>query len=257
MKLVAFCEAPSDFRLAAGLVDLVLRESGLAWVIDNLDTPEVIRTWQSDGSGCAYFDLHNLDRYTVKLGIRSVRGHFNGRPGGFGSTTARKAFLIARALHKRTPSEPIDAVVLLWDTDHQADERRLAVSVARDEARQWAPFQIVCGFPDPEREAWVLAGFDPCDDIERQRLDELHRDLGFSPVHHAIRLRDKDPGALRDIKRVLTVLTGEDPDREARCWIEPSLATLRERGAATGLSTFLNDLEAVLPALLGVGSPRT
>lgn len=257
MKLIAFCEAPADFRLASGLVDRVLRELGLAWVIDNLDTPEVIRTWQSDGSGCAYFDLHDLNRYTAELGIRSVRGHFNGRPGGFGSTTARKAFLIARALHKRTPGEPIDALVLLWDTDHQPQERRLAVATARDEAQRWAPFQIVCGFPDPEREAWVLAGFDPCDDAERQRLEELHRDLGFSPVHHAVRLRDKDRGALRDIKRVLGVLVGDDLDRETRCWIDPSLAALRERGAATGLSAFLDELEAVLPTLLGARPPRS
>lgn len=124
---------------------------------------------------------------------------------------ARKAFLIARALSKKVPDEPIDAIVLIWDTDQQRDERPEGVEAARDEARRWAPFQIVCGFPDPEREAWVLAGFDPCDDAERARLEELHHDLGFSPVHHAHRLRDKNAGAPRNIKRVLRVLTGNDP----------------------------------------------
>jgi hypothetical protein len=168
---------------------------------------------------------------------------------------ARKAFLLAEALHRHVPDEPIDAVVLLWDTDEQRHDRPEGVKTARNEARRWAPFQIICDFPDPEREAWVLAGFDPRDDTERQRLDELHRDLGFSPVHHAVRLRDKAPGMLRDIKRVLRILTGDDPDREARCWTDPSLSTLRERGANTGLSAFLDELHAVLPALLGIRPP--
>ena len=152
---------------------------------------------------------------------------------------ARKAFLIARALSKKAPAKPINAVVVLWDADQQRGERPEGVAAARDEARRWAPFQIVCGFPDPEREAWVLAGFDPCNDTERQRLDELRRDLGFSPVDHAVRLRDKNAGSLRDIKRVLRVLTGADRAREEQCWSEPPLATLRTRGAATGLAGFL------------------
>jgi hypothetical protein len=169
---------------------------------------------------------------------------------------ARKAFLIAEALHRRAPREPIDAVILLFDTDEQHTERPSGVRAARDEARRWARFHIVCGFPDPEREAWVLAGFDPCDDLEQQRLDDLHRELGFSPVLHAVRLRDKSHGAPRNIKRVLGALTSDDHHREARCWTEASLATLRERGSATGLAVFLDELEAALQALCGARFPQ-
>jgi hypothetical protein len=250
VRLVAFCEAPADFRVASGLVDRVLRESGPPWVVDNFESPEVIRTWQPDGFGRTHFDIHDLNRYMDELHLRSVRGHFNGRPGGAGGSMARKAFLIARALSKKVPDEPIDAIVLIWDTDQQRDERPEGVEAARDEARRWAPFQIVCGFPDPEREAWVLAGFDPCDDAERARLEELHHDLGFSPVHHAHRLRDKNAGAPRNIKRMLRVLTGNDPGREERCWTEPSLATLRARGTHTGLAAFIEEIDAVLLPLL-------
>lgn len=250
MRLVAFCEAPADFRLASGLVDRVLREAGPPWVVDNFESPEIIRTWQSDGFGNAHFDLHKLNRYMDNLQIRSVRGHFNGRPGGAGASMARKAFLIARALRKQLPDEPIDAIVLVWDMDQQRDQRSEAVAAARDEARQWAAFQIVCGFPDPEREAWVLAGFDPCNDTERAQLDELHRELGFSPVLDAHRLRDKTAGTSRNIKRVLSVLTGHAPEREERCWTEPSLATLRARGTASGLAAFLDELDAILLPLL-------
>jgi hypothetical protein len=254
MRLVAFCESPADFRLVSGLVDRMLRESGPTWVVDNLESPDVIRTWQPDGRGRGYFDLHKLNEYMDELPVRSVRGHFNGRPGGAGGSMARKAFLIVRALSKKVSSEPIDAIVLLWDTDQQRGERPEAVAAARDEARRWAPFQIVCGFPDPEREAWVLAGFDPCDDAERQRLDELRRDLGFSPVDQAQRLRDKSDGALRNIKRVLRVLTSDDRDREERCWTESSLATLRARGTDSGLVAFLDELDTVLRRLL---DPKT
>jgi hypothetical protein len=69
-------------------------------------------------------------------------------------------------------------------------------------------------------------------------------------VHDAVRLRDKNAGALRDIKRVLTVLTGADVHREARCWTEPGLATLHDRGGLSGLSAFLTELEAILPAVI-------
>jgi hypothetical protein len=257
VKLVAFCEAPGDFCLVSGLVDRILRDAGPAWVIDNLDTPEVVRTWHADG-GRHFIDVHHLNECEDQLRerglrVRRVRGHFNGRPGEPGSAMARKAFLIAEALSRPQAHDPIDAVVFVWDTDEEHVERPRGVKAARDEALGWATFKIVCGFPDPEREAWVLAGFDPCHPDEQKRLDELHRELGFSPVHHAVRLRDKAPGALRDIKRVLGVLTGDDADREERCWTEPPLATLRERGAATGLSAFLGELQAVLPDLLGAG----
>jgi hypothetical protein len=191
-----------------------------------------------------------------ELRVRSVRGHFNGKPGGAGASMARKAFLIAQALRKKVPDEPIDVVVLIWDTDQQRDERRAGVAAARDAARQWKLFEIACGFPDPEREAWVLAGFDPCDDAERQSLEELHRDLGFSPVLHAVRLRDANDGAQRNIKRVLGVLTGGDPDREQRCWVEPSLSTLRDRGGETGLAAFLDEISAALLPLLDPGAPN-
>lgn len=101
MKLIAFCEAPGDFRLVSGLVDRILWETELAWVVDNLDTPEVVRTWQADGLGNDFIDLHDLNKYAQQLRergvrVRQVRGHFDGRPGDAGSAMARKAFLIAR-----------------------------------------------------------------------------------------------------------------------------------------------------------------
>lgn len=246
MKLVAFCESAGDFRLVSGLVDRVLRESGPAWVVDGLETPEVIRTWQPDGLGRAYFDVHRLDTYVDKLKVRVLHGHFDGRPGGAGALMARTAFLIVRALHRQAPDEPIEAIVLVWDVDVQSENRPAGVKAARDEARRWAPFQIICGFPDPEREAWVLAGFEPCDDDEQTCLEALRRELGFSPVLQAVELRAKQPGHPRDIKRVLRELTRGDHEREERCWTEPALETLRARGKDTGLAAFLAEVDEIL-----------
>ncbi|HWO25879.1 MAG TPA: hypothetical protein VNO30_44395 [Kofleriaceae bacterium] len=212
--------------------------------------PEVIRVWHPDPSGRAYFDLHTLNEYMDRLRVPSTRGHFKGRPGGAGSSMMRKALKIARVLSKQQAGDPIDVVVLVWDMDQQPDDRRAGVTLARDEARSWTDFEIVCGFQDPEREAWVLAGFEPRDEAERARLAELQDALGFSPVEHAVRLRDKAAGAARNIKRVLGQLTRDDPDREERCWTEPPLEILRERGEPSGLKDFLDEIERALLPLL-------
>jgi hypothetical protein len=164
---------------------------------------------------------------------------------------ARKAFLVARALHKKVPDEPLDAVILIWDTDQQRKERPDGVKIACDQARAWFP--IACGFPDPEREAWVLAGFDPRDDDERRRLDDLRVALGFSPIDEAARLRDGNAGGLRNIKRVLEVLTAGDADREEQCWTKTSIATLQDRGRDTGLADFLDELDVALRPFLDPG----
>ncbi len=250
MRLAAFCEAPGDFRLISGLVDRVLRESGPTWAADLFETPEVIRNWQPDGHGRAYFDLHKLKEYVDDLGVRVPYGHFGGRPGGPGALMARTVFWIARSLGRRDPDKSVEAVVLVWDMDAQSEERPSGVEAARDEARRWEMVQIVCGFPDPESEAWVLAGFEPCDDGERACLDGLQHELRFSPVLHAVRLRGAK-GELRDIKRVLRELTGDDHARVERCWTEPSLEKLRARGGDTGLAAFLDEVEAILVPLLG------
>lgn len=251
MRLVAFCEAPGDFRLTSGLVDRVLRESGPSWVADNLEAPEVIRVWRPDGLGRAYFDLHKLDEYVKWFGVRVPHGHFGGRSGDAGALMARTVFRIVRALQGKDSDEPIECAVLVWDGDAQLQDRLSGVKMARDEAHRWASFQIICGFPDPEREAWVLAGFDPGDEDERTCLEALQRELEFSPVLHAVRLRAKEDGNRRNIKRVLSELTGGDPAREERCWTETALATLRARGRDTGLAAFLDEIEAVLVPLLG------
>ncbi len=68
---------------------------------------------------------------------------------------ARTAFAIIRALSKETNTDRIDGVVLVWDMDGQASERRSGLDQARVEAQELVQFQLVLGRPDRMREAWV------------------------------------------------------------------------------------------------------
>lgn len=247
-RLIAFCEADADFRTASGLLDRVLREEGPAWIADLIDAhPDSVRTWHLEREGRSFFKVHDLREYVKQLSIRVPHGHFGGRPGGAGALMARTVFHIARELNRRSSAEEeIEAVVLVWDMDDQADARREGLSIARAEARSWATFEIVLGCANPMREAWVLAGFDPVHDDEHARLDAARRELGFSPSEQAHRLDAKDEQAKLSAKRVLRALVDGDPDREERCWCETPLAALRTRGQESGLRDYLDEVRRLV-----------
>ena len=154
---------------------------------------------------------------------------------------ARTAFSIVRALNNAAKVDKIDGVVLVWDMDGQANARKLGLEQARVEAQKLVPFQIILGRPDRMREAWVLAGFDPLTSGEQDRLDNERQQLGFHPCTEA-HLLTATGTAKRSPKRVLAVLTGGEQGREAQCWTDTALATLRERGAGSGLADFLGEV---------------
>jgi len=255
VRLIAFCEAASDFRIAAGLVDRVLREQGAPWVGDNIDEyPEAIREWVTDGDKY-FFDIHRLDAYRRELGNpRIPQGRFDGEPGAPGALMARTVFHLLRQMSRRAKADTqVDAVLIVWDMDDQGSKRRRGLHQAREEARQWAPFTIVFGCPDPMREAWVLAGYLPASSDEQAKLDALRQDLGFAPCEEAHRLGAKDEHAKRSAKRVLQLLTSGDGSREERCWLETPLDVLRARGSNSGLTAFLGEVEERL--VLRTGRP--
>lgn len=204
MRLVAFCEAAADFRIASDLVDRVLRHEGPDWIAGVLDTaPEAARSWRDDGHGHAFFVLRDLSKHVDSLAVRVPHGHFDGRPGAADALMGRTAFAIVRNLVKR--GEAIDAALLIRDMDDRPD-RQTGLGQARTEAQNWATFRIILGCARPKREAWVLGGFEPESDDERARLNELRRELGFQPHEHAHRLDAKDEQAKRNAKRVLRAL---------------------------------------------------
>jgi hypothetical protein len=173
-------------------------------------------------------------------------GHPTSGPRGTDYAMACKA-LSQAALIARDESDAL-AVVLLRDAD-ATDDNRAGLPQAVAEPR-FAEFNVVLGIADKMREAWVLSGFDPCSKAEEMQLAELREAIGFDPTREPQRLRAPDKAEPRHPKTALARLTGGDLDREERCWTEPPLSQLRERGANCGLAVYLNALRDKLLPLL-------
>jgi len=253
-RLILFCESPADASTVQGLVERVIREQGPDWLRDLLDGPaegaRQVLDWVPDNAGHSFFDLHGLSAQARRLGLRIPQGHFNGEPGAAGALMARTAFHVARelALEQERP----EAVLLVWDMDDQGQQRRQGLEQARQEVRGLVPFVLLLGCPDPMREAWVLAGFEPETEEERSRLAALRQELGFHPCQEAHRLDAKKEQARRSPKRVLDTLTAGVSEREVRCWTMASLPIMRERGQHSGLAAFLDEVTTLLlPRLTG------
>jgi hypothetical protein len=242
VRLLVFCEAEADFRTAKGLIDRVVRDEGPSWLKEHLESYPLdsLCEWVADESGKEFFDVHRVYKYAHSRDVRLPHNRFDGRRAAAGHLMARTAFLVAR--HEADKRGKIDAVILVWDADDQGDARREGLDQARTAARLEERFRIVLGCPDMEREAWVLAGFEPDHKTEQQRLDAERRALGFCPCAEAHRLRDNDDQAPRSPKRALAALTAGDALREERCWTEAPLDRLKQRGESSGLRAFLEEI---------------
>jgi hypothetical protein len=255
VRLLVFCEATGDFRTVAGLVDRVIREEGPVWVREHLEFRPLddLRQWIGEGGERSFFDVHHVYRHAAGRGIRLPHARFEGRPAGGHYLTARTAFLVAR--HEAKQSGPLDAVLFVVDADDQGPARRESLEQARALALREERFRVVIGCPDLEREAWVLAGFEPENAAERERLDGERSDLGFCPREEAHRLRDHSDHGKRSPKRVLAALTSADSEREERCWTDAPLERLRARGTGSGLRTFLDEVQGTIVPLFEAPPP--
>ena len=103
---------------------------------------------------------------------------------------------------------------------------------------------------EPEREAWVLAGFEPADDAEQRALQSCRAELGFQPHLDAHLLSSGRDTAKTDSKRVLALLcSNREREREClRIGDKQRRALLIERGARSGLRSFITEVEERLLA---------
>jgi hypothetical protein len=171
-------------------------------------------------------------------------GHFGGQPAFPDARAARRAIAY---LVKELPD--IDAIMLIRDQDDQP-ERREGLEQARTHDR--SGMRVVVGLAVVERESWVVSGFEPQHDSESSRLEAERRTLGFDPSLQSHELTAcKADTALRSPKRVLRALSGDDRDRERRCWWETSLEVLRTRGGGNGLADYLREVRERLAPLIG------
>ncbi|WP_437565714.1 hypothetical protein [Sorangium sp. So ce542] len=224
-------EGPGDARTVPGLVDRVVEGAvpvlkgklGRARSFCGLDANAPFVMWSA------------VHQYPVPR----RHGHFGGKPA---LEDARTAVLALRCFVARNPQP--EAVVLVRDSDGKEAERRQGLEQARQDFA-W-PFEVLLGVAHPMRECWVLAGFVPENKREETSLAALRRELGFDPTARSNELDASSRTAKKSPKRVLDRLTGNDDVREARCWTEPALGHLRQRGNGNGLAAFLGEVEARL-----------
>jgi len=239
--LAVVCEADADRRTATGLADRVLCRE-VDWI-----EPEGLdghRKWQGLVEGSSHLEWHQIRDHARARGLKA-HGHFAGEPGAPDAYATRLALLLLAT----SPHRP-DAAVLVRDSDgHQ--ERKLGLEQARRE-RHW-PFPVAIGFAYPKRECWVLAGFEPRTQPEEASLMQLRQELGFDPRLQTEALSAKTPGALRDPKRVLSLLVRDDYNREQSCWVDGPLEDLTERGRLNGLVDYLEEVRTRLVPLFTGG----
>jgi hypothetical protein len=246
VKIVVICEGPADQRTGCGLADRVICKH-TEWITD--DVIAHCRSWRGLTPGTEFCLWKHVGDLAREQGIRAY-GHFADEPAEPDALVARRALLIIGTL-----DDAPNAVILLRDDDGQ-DERRAGLEQARNEPRRMN-IPVVVGLAKTKRECWVLAGFEPGDDDEQRRLDQLRQELGFDPTLHAERLDARSPGAKKNAVRVLAELTSQDPAREVACWVNTDLALLAERGAHSGLKSYLDEMEKWIVPLFAPGTRRS
>jgi hypothetical protein len=232
-------EARADFITATELADRVLLEE-ISWLEPDLLFTQ--RQWVNEERPDQHLYWSSISRRARELGIRA-HGHFNHQPGMPDARAARLAILYI--LRQFTD---VDAIVLIRDQDDQA-ERRVGLEQARNGDKSGKT--VVIGVAKCERESWVLCGFEPQDHQEQQILDLERKKLGMNPCLRSHELHaGKNDQAIRSPKRVLAALTDGHWEREAKCWRETPLQTLRNQGEDNGLTEFLDEVTLHLVPLL-------
>jgi hypothetical protein len=242
-QIVIACEHDSDARVAKGFATRILTRE-----IPYLeDVPEALPTWVGVLPNSGYLRWASIAELYKNAGLPATFGvKMNGQPPKLDAVTTLKALRLAERLN------PV-ATVLMRDIDAQA-ERAQGLEQGRNEYQRTsvnsAKMKVVLAAPNRYREAWLLAGFDPKNERERQRLETERNDLkSFDPTTQPHRLRDA-PGQPRCAKDVWNRLSDEDAAREIHCWEQTPLETLHARGADCGLSAFLKEIEThLVPAL--------
>ena len=231
-------EAPADFQTATELADRVLVES-IEWMEEHL--LDYQRIWLREWSG-APLTWKRVKQSALDAGFDAV-GFFDGEPAQPDARAARRAIL-----YLRHAVPDLAGLLLIRDQDDQP-ERRVGLEQARRQGDSRLP--VVVGLAVVERESWVITGFEPNDDDERQNLEDERQNLGFDPRERSHELiACKNDQAKRSPKRVLSVLTAGSGERQRRCWREAALPVLEARGQGNGLSQYLEEIRVSLVPLI-------
>lgn len=241
MILGVACEDHGHFSAVTYLVDAALLAEH-AWLDGVIDS---CRSWcglERSERWYKYDPRDALDVRPVVLdGVRIAKhGHIRGHRLELEAGMWRNVLLLFCHCEPRP-----DVVLLVRDMDGYRDRRKGMEQVRKGFA--W-PFAVVIAAPEPEIEAWHVAGFVPADAKETEALEALRRRLSFDPTLESHRLTSHPNDAATDAKRVLEALCDDARDRRQRCLADPGV--LRRRGAANGLIDFLDEVDdAIVPRL--------
>lgn len=250
---VIVAEDRGDAAIARDLADRVFHEDGPEWMRDyekaqfEKDILPGLRSWEGLESGTQFTrwdKLKDLSRRFPKLKFLVGKGK------KYDYGPARRAIQLAALLRTERNEAIPNAIVLIRDLDSQ-EERRQSLLDARDHEKN--SLEVVLATPNRKYEAWVLNGFHPADERENRELEGMRQELGFDLCAQAERLAFSSGTARRerDPKGIVSCLTKDDYDREAKCWQETSLEILRQRGENTYLRHYLDEVqERLLPLLL-------
>jgi len=232
-------EAQADFATATDLADRVM-VAEVDWLDETLLDSQ--RGWIGEAPPGTPLAWKSIPSRARELGIR-VHGHFDGAPALPDAQAARRA--IAYVLCQL---DTVDAILLIRDMDDQR-ERRAGLEQARGVYSRLV--RIIIGIAEAERESWVISGFDPENDEEREKLASEARNLGFDPARRSHELTAcKDDHAKKSPKRVLSVLTDGSWERQQECWQATCLSVLKARGQSNGLKDYLDEIVRHLVPLI-------
>ena len=248
-ELIMIVESAADFRIASDIANRIFSEK-IEWIEGYLKTTFKWSGLEGENEFSCWRDIGKVIKDARNQGIRLPRflGH-NQKLKADGAIALRALQLIARLKGERD----IAAVIFIRDLDNQPD-RRIGLEQARTEGEERTfPVVVAIGTANCKREAWVLNGFRPSDTVERASLAEFQKMLTFDPTTESHRLREttfQQPDRTRNAKVVLDELTKSDSRREESCWLETSLALLKERGIHSGLTDYMTEVEERLVPLL-------
>jgi len=254
IEFVVIVESSADARTATKLAERVLVNK-----VEWLDAEMLEHHFQWSGleagtdNSCWKYINHIIER-EKKSGFqpprflrRDKQGQKTLQPDGANTI---KILNLVSYLQK---TRQIKAVLLIRDLDNQP-QRREGIEQARSEhINRQHKLEIIIGTADRMREAWVLNGFIPSNQEEGQILKEITTQLTFNPCEESHRLRNSltEPDRIRNPKVVVEKLTGGRMEREQQCWEETPLEYLREKGEHTGLTAYIDEIEARLIPIIG------
>lgn len=248
IEFIVIVESAADARTATKLAERILVEK-VDWLED--ENLQYCLQWSGLQNGTqhsCWSDVKKIiDDAKEQLKYKPARflGHDSkGVPLKADGAASIKVLNLVRFLQR---TRQIRAVLLIRDLDNQPEQRREGLEQARSEHINRQPqLEIVIGAANPKREAWVLNGFEPSNEGEKQILQEIKTILHFDPCTESHQLRStsrEERDRIRNPKVVVEKLTGGNMEREQQCWEDTSLELLRERGIHTGLTDYIREVE--------------